>query len=77
MIRLEDDSVGWRLRHNRPRDAGRDTQHSDDEWVRRNPEYHVGRAAEHLRLLEDGEQLENHRAYGDALLTALTLGGIG
>ncbi|HJU11574.1 MAG TPA: dATP/dGTP diphosphohydrolase domain-containing protein [Candidatus Binataceae bacterium] len=52
--------------------------HSDNEWLQRSPEYHVTRAAEHLRLLEDGEQLEDHLAHAATrLLMALTLREIG
>ncbi len=48
--------------------------HSDNEWVTRNIEYHIGRAEEHLRLLQDGDQLEDHRAHAATrLLMALTL----
>jgi hypothetical protein len=34
--------------------------HPDNDWVRRSPEYHLGRAEEHLRLWRDGDQLEDH-----------------
>jgi hypothetical protein len=27
-----------------------------NEWVRRSPEYHIGRAKEHLRLLREGDR---------------------
>ncbi len=48
--------------------------HSDNEWVTRSVEFHVGRAVEHLRLLEDGDQLEDHLAHAATrLLMALTL----
>jgi hypothetical protein len=37
-------------------------------------EYHLGRAEEHLRLLREGEQLEDHLAHAATrLLMALTL----
>jgi hypothetical protein len=34
--------------------------HPDNDWVRRSPEYHLGRAEEHLRLWRDGDQLQDH-----------------
>jgi hypothetical protein len=53
-------------------------KHPDNEWVRRSVEYHLGRAEEHLRLLRDGEQLEDHLAHAATrLLMALTLREIG
>ena len=53
-------------------------KHPDNEWVRRTIEYHVGRAEEHLQLLRDGEQLEDHLAHAATrLLMALTLREIG
>ena len=53
-------------------------KHPDNEWTRRSPDYHVGRAVEHLRLLQDGEQLEDHLAHAATrLLMALTLREIG
>ena len=49
-------------------------QHPDNEWLRRSIEYHIGRAEEHLRLLSEGEQLEDHLAHAATrLLMALTL----
>jgi hypothetical protein len=48
--------------------------HSDNEWTRRTIAYHLGRAEEHLRLLREGEQLEDHLAHAATrLLMALTL----
>jgi ADP-dependent phosphofructokinase/glucokinase len=38
-------------------------KHPDNEWTRRSPEYHIERTVEHLRLLKDGEQLEDHLAH--------------
>jgi hypothetical protein len=35
--------------------------HPDNDWIRRSPEYHLGRAEEHLRPLRDDDQLRNHR----------------
>jgi hypothetical protein len=53
-------------------------KHSDNEWVRRSVEYHIGRAEEHLQLLRDGEQLEDHLAHAATrLLMAITLREIG
>jgi hypothetical protein len=34
--------------------------HPDNDWIRRSPEYHLGRAEEHLRLSRDGDQLQDH-----------------
>ena len=49
-----------------------------NEWVRRSVDYHIGRAEEHLLLLRDGEQLEDHLAHAATrLLMALTLREIG
>ena len=33
--------------------------HPDNDWVRRSPEYHLGRAEEHLRRCRDGDQLQD------------------
>jgi hypothetical protein len=32
----------------------------DNDWVRRSPEYHLGRAGEHLRLLREGDQRQDY-----------------
>jgi hypothetical protein len=48
--------------------------HPDNDWVRRRPEYHLGRAEEHLRLWRDGDQLQDHVSHAATrLLMALTL----
>ena len=48
--------------------------HPDNDWVEWTPEYHVARAEEHLRLLRDGDQKQNHLAdAATRLLMALTL----
>ena len=48
--------------------------HPDNDWVGRSPEYHLGRAEEHLRLWHDGDQLEDHVSHAATrLLMALTL----
>ena len=48
--------------------------HPDNDWVGRGPEYHLGRAEEHLRLWHDGDQLEDHVSHAATrLLMALTL----
>ena len=48
--------------------------HPDNDWVRRTPEYQIARAEEHLRLLLDGDQKQNHLAHAATrLLMALTL----
>ena len=53
-------------------------RHPDNDWIQRAVAYHVGRAVEHLRLLQDGEQLEDHLAHAATrLLMALTLREIG
>ena len=52
--------------------------HPDNEWVRRSIEYHLARAEEHLRLLHDGDQREDHVAHAATrLLMALTLRELG
>lgn len=54
------------------------SKHPDNEWQRRTPDYHLQRAEEHLRLLHEGEQLEDHLAHAATrLLMALTLREIG
>lgn len=54
------------------------SKHPDNEWTRRDVEYHLKRAEEHLRLLREGEQLEDHLAHAATrLLMALTLREIG
>ena len=48
--------------------------HPDNEWTQRSAEYHIDLAEEHLRLLCEGEQLEDHLAHAATrLLMALTL----
>jgi hypothetical protein len=48
--------------------------HPDNDWVRRSPGYHLGRAEEHLRLWRDGDQLQDHVSLAATrLLMALTL----
>ena len=48
--------------------------HPDNEWIRHSVDYHLGRAEEHLRLLRDGSQAEDHLAHAATrLLMALTL----
>lgn len=48
--------------------------HPDNDWIRRSPEYHIERAEEHLRLLREGDQLQDHVAHAATrLLMALTL----
>lgn len=48
--------------------------HPDNDWIRRTPEYHLGRAEEHLRLLREGDQRQDHLSHAATrLLMALTL----
>jgi hypothetical protein len=42
--------------------AGGAATHSDNDWVARSPDYHLGRAEEQLRLWRDGDRL---LAFGD------------
>ena len=52
--------------------------HPDNDWLRRSPEYHLGRAEVHLRALRDGDQRQDHVAHAATrLLMALTLREIG
>jgi hypothetical protein len=54
------------------------TTHPDNDWVRRSVDYHLGRAQEHLRLLRDGDQQQDHLAHAATrLLMALTLRELG
>jgi hypothetical protein len=49
-------------------------KHPDNDWVRRSPDYHLGRAEEHLRLRRDGDQQQDHLSHATTrLLMALTL----
>jgi hypothetical protein len=53
-------------------------KHPDDDWVRRTPDYHLGRAEEHLRLLREGDQRQDHLSHAATrLLMALTLRELG
>jgi hypothetical protein len=53
-------------------------KHPDDDWVRRTPDYHLGRAEEHLRLLHEGDQRQDHLSHAATrLLMALTLRELG
>jgi hypothetical protein len=48
--------------------------HPENDWVRRSPEYHIGRAEEYLRLLHEGDQRRDHLAHATTrLLMALAL----
>jgi hypothetical protein len=48
--------------------------HPDNDWVERTPEYHIDRAEEHLRLLHEGDQRQDHLSHAATrLLMALTL----
>jgi hypothetical protein len=48
--------------------------HPDNDWLVRPFEYHVNRAQEHLRLLAEGDQQQDHLSHAATrLLMALTL----
>jgi hypothetical protein len=52
--------------------------HPNNEWVHRSVEYHLGRAEDHLRLLREGDQQQDHVAHAATrLLMALTLRELG
>jgi hypothetical protein len=54
------------------------TKHPDNDWVRRTPDYHLARAEEHLRLLHEGDQRQDHLSHAATrLLMALTLRELG
>jgi hypothetical protein len=49
-------------------------KHPANDWVRRTPDYHLTRAEEHLRLLHEGDQRQDHLSHAATrLLMALTL----
>jgi len=43
-------------------------KHPENDWMRRSPGYHVGRAEEHLRLIRDGDQRQDHLAHATTRL---------
>ena len=48
--------------------------HPDNDWLTRRPEYHIRRAEEHLKLLRNGDQQQDHVSHAATrLLMALTL----
>jgi hypothetical protein len=48
--------------------------HPDNDWVSRESDYHIGRTEEHLRLLQEGDQHQDHLSHAATrLLMALTL----
>jgi hypothetical protein len=48
--------------------------HPDNDWIHRSPEYHLTRAEQHLRLLHQGDQLQDHLSHACCrLLMTLTL----
>ena len=48
--------------------------HPNNDWIGRTPQFHVGRAEDHLRQLHEGDQQQNHLAHAvTRLLMALTL----
>jgi dATP/dGTP diphosphohydrolase len=52
--------------------------HPDNDWIRRTAEYQIDRAEEHLRLLHDGDQRQDHLSHAATrLLMALTLRELG
>jgi hypothetical protein len=49
-------------------------KHPDNDWVRRTPDFHLTRAEEHLRLLHEGDQRQDHLSHAATrLLMGLTL----
>jgi Domain of unknown function (DUF5664) len=53
-------------------------KHPENDWVRRTPDYHLARAEEHLRLLHEGDQRQDHLSHAATrLLMALTLRELG
>ena len=49
-------------------------KHPENDWMRRSPDYHVARAEEHLRLLHEGDQRQDHLSHATTrLLMALAL----
>lgn len=38
-------------------------KHPDNDWVRRTPDFHLSRAEEHLRLLHEGDQRQDHLSH--------------
>jgi len=52
--------------------------HPDNEWIRHSVDYHLVRAEEHLRLLHEGDQQQDHLSHAATrLLMALTLRELG
>jgi hypothetical protein len=52
--------------------------HQDNDWVRRSADYHLARAEQHLRLLRDGDQQQDHLSHAATrLLMALMLWELG
>ncbi len=50
------------------------TTHPENDWLTRDPEYHVERAELHLQLLREGDQQQDHLSHAATrLLMALTL----
>jgi len=53
-------------------------KHLDNDWVRRSPQNHIERAEEHLRVLHEGDQRQDHLSPAATfLLMALTLREVG
>jgi hypothetical protein len=51
--------------------------HPDNDWVRRGPEYHIGRAEEHLRLLRGRPAPGSSFARGDPVVDGADLARAG
>lgn len=52
--------------------------HREGEWKEASPEFHIGRAEQHLKLLHDGSQRQDHLAHAATrLLLALAVRELG
>jgi dATP/dGTP diphosphohydrolase, N-terminal len=52
--------------------------HYEGEWMERAAEFHIGRAEEHIKLLRDGDQRQDHLAHATTrLLLALAVRELG
>jgi len=46
-------------------------KHPDNDWLRRPHDYHLSRAEEHLRLLREGDQRQEHLSHAATRLPGL------